>query len=151
MATFDSKPFPAAPLRTGYRRADIELHGVDQAVPSYEAHIFLNNPRATENTKLTARNRYLGSFSIFGKLECWGEEGHCDEPAGGKFDRRRSPTRYAKIRIRTPDGRLAELAGKGEDKLTLNIVVVLSQDGEYERFEADDVLRFSRLAIVTYA
>lgn len=151
MATFDSKPFPAASLRTGYRRADIELHGIDQAVPSYEGRIFLDNPKASDKTRLTASNRYLGSFSVFGKLDCWGEEGHCDEPAGGKFDRRRSPTRYAKIRVRTPDGRLAELASKADDQVTLNIAVVLPQHPEYKRFEPAEILRFSRLAIVTYA
>jgi len=151
MATFDSEPFAATPLRTRFVRADIELHGVDQAVPSYEARIFLSNPDATAQTEPTPDNRYVGSFSVFGKLDCWGDEGHCDEPVRGKFERRRAPTRYAKIRVRTPEGLLAGLARAAGDHLTLNIVVLLPEHPDYERFEPTDVLRFSRLAIVTYA
>ena len=149
MATFDSKPIEAAALRTRYRRADLEFHGVDQAVPSYEARIFVNNADATAETETTEENRYLASFFVFGKSECWGEEGHCDQPVRKDFDRRRDPTRYAKIRVRTPEGVLARLADAG-DELTINVVAVLPAHAGYERFDPTDALRFSRVSIVTY-
>jgi hypothetical protein len=151
VATFDSKPFSGQALRTPYRRADIELHGVDQVVPSYEGRVFLNNPEADPETPLDATNGYLGSFFIFGKVDCWGKEGHCDEPADRKFDRRRVPTRHAKIRVRTPDGALAQLMDGADDEVTLNLVAVLPDTEEYKRFKPEDALRFERLSIVTYA
>jgi hypothetical protein len=150
MANFDSKPIPSGPLRTGYKRADVVFHEVDQAVPSYEARIFVDNPEADAQTAPTEDNRYLGSFFVFGKFECWGEEGHCDEPVRTKFDRRRNPTRYAKFRVRTRDGALAKLAA-GRDELTLNIVAVLPKHPDYESVDPADALRFSRVSIVTYA
>lgn len=152
MATFDSEGFPVARLRGGYGRADVELHGVDQIVPSYEGRIFVNRPDADRETPTDAANGYLGSFFVFGKGECWGDdEEHCAQPAGRKFDRRRSPTRDAKVRVRTPEGRLAELAARAEGELTLNLVAVIPEEkGEPEHSPAE-VLRFDRLAIVTYA
>lgn len=152
MASFDSDSFAADRLRGGYKRADVELHGVDQVVPSYEGRIFVNRPDADRETPTDTANGYLGSFFVFGKGECWGDdEDHCAPPAGRKFDRRRSPTRYAKVRVRTPEGLLAELASRAEGDLTLNLVAVMPEgEGEPEH-SPDEALRFDRLAIVTYA
>jgi hypothetical protein len=152
MATFDSKPFASAPLRTPYKRADIELHRVDQAVPSYEGRVFLNAPDADAETALDPRSGYLGSFFIFGKVECWGEdEEHCAEPARRRFDRRRSPTRWAKVRVRTPEGALSRLVKDAGDELTLHIVAVMPELADYSNYQPADVLRFERLSIITYA
>ena len=153
MATFDSKPFPTGQLRQPYRRADVELHGVDQAVPSYEGRIFLDNPEADRETAPTPENRYLGSFFVFGKVECWGDdESHCREPdERRKFDRRRNPTRWAKVRVRTPDGLLSRLLEQADDEVTLNLVAVVPDREDYRRFGPADVLRFERISIVTYA
>jgi hypothetical protein len=147
MATFDSPAFPAAPLRVRYRRADVELHRVDRAVPSYEGRVFLNRPDADRDTPRDPEHGYLGSFYVFGKVECWGEdEGHCAEPTTRPFDRRRPSLRYGKVRVRIPDGVLAGLVERAGDELTLHIVAVVAG-----REEAGDVLRFDRAAIVTYA
>jgi hypothetical protein len=151
MATFDSKPFARQPLATAYARADIEVHGVDQAVPSYEGRIFLNNAEADAETARDAAHGYLGSFFVFGKVECWGEEGHCDEPDRREFDRRRNPTRYAKFRVKIPEGALARRLEDAGDEVTLSVVAVLPEREEYKRFDPVDVLRFERLSIVTYA
>lgn len=152
MATYDSDKFPLEQLRAPHKRADVELHGVDQAVPSYQGHVFLNQPDAGPDTPLDSENGYLGSFSIFGKVECWGEdEGHCAAPAGRKFDGRQPPQRYAKVRVRTPDGLLARLAGAVEgDEATLNVVAVLPDGDAYQDRKPEEALRFERLAIVTY-
>lgn len=152
MATYDSDNFRLDALRAPHSRADIELHGVDQAVPSYQAHVFLNRPDAGPETPRDPDGGYLGSFSVFGKVECWGEdEGHCAQPDGRKFDRRRPPQRYAKVRVRTPDGLVARLAGAAAgNEGTLNVVVVLPRTPAYEDRKPEDVLRFERIAIVTY-
>jgi hypothetical protein len=145
MATYDSGTFATAPLLTDHKRADVELHRVDQAVPSYEGRLFLGRPDADRDTPLEEREGYVGSFFVFGKEECWGEdEEHCAPETGRKFDLRRPPNRYAKVRVRTPDGAVRRLA-EGADNLTLHIVVVMPEDEE-----RDDVLRFDRLSIITY-
>jgi hypothetical protein len=148
MAAFASSGFAAAPLRGGYRRADVELHRVDLAVPSYEGRVFLSRPDADRDTPLDAEHGYLGSFFVFGKVECWGEdEEHCAEPTTRPFDHRRPPNRYAKIRVRIPDGVLERLATRADGELTLHVVAVVT-GGETP---AGDILRFDRLSIVTYA
>jgi hypothetical protein len=148
VADFTSAAFPRDALLGRYKRADLELHGVDQTSPSYEGRVFLSNPEADESTERTEENGYLGAFHVFGKAGCWGEEGHCDEPPERrKFDRRRSPTRYAKVRLTLPEN-LREIVGKREGELTLSVVAAVppGQKGE----TADEVLRFSRLSIITY-
>jgi len=148
LADFTSNPFPREALLGRYKRADLELHGVDQTVPSYEGRVFLDNPNADENTERTAENGYVGAFHIFGKAGCWGEEGHCDEPPGRRsFDRRRNPTRYAKVRLTLPDD-LRELAGQREGELTLSVVAAVA--GRPKAETSNGALRFQRLSIITY-
>jgi tyrosinase len=143
----DSDPFETAPLRHAFARADVELHRVDQVVPSFEGRLFVGNPEAGPETPLEDGSGYLGSFYIFGKVDCWGdEETHCDEPAPRKFDHRRPPNRYAKIRVRTRDGVL-QRAAAGADALSLRIVTVLPAASDTN---PADVLRFDRVSIVTY-
>ena len=151
MATFDSDSFSGAALAGGYRRADIQLHGVDQAVPSYEGRVFLNRPDADPRTELDPERGYLGSFFVFGKVHCWGEEGHCEVPERRGFDRRRDPTRFAKVRVRIADGLLPRLVERADGELTLNVVAVIPEREDYRDFRPEDVLRFDRLSIVTYA
>lgn len=148
MAAFASSGFAAAALRGGYRRADVELHRVDLAVPSYEGRIFVDRPEADRETPLDTEHGYLGSFFVFGKRDCWGEdEEHCAEPTTRPFDHRRPPNRYAKIRVRIRDGALQELATRADGELTLHVVAAVTGD----ETPAGDILRFDRLSIVTYA
>lgn len=49
-----------------FNRADIEVFGVDQSGPSFEARVFLNNPAATLETPLTPESGYAGSFHVYG-------------------------------------------------------------------------------------
>jgi len=151
MATFDSESFPAQPLLDDYARADVELHGVDLAVPSYEGRVFLNRPDADRDTPLDRDGGYLGSFFIFGKVNCWGDDdAHCTPASGRKFDRRRNPTRYAKVRVRTPEGLLRQLVEQAGGDVSLNVVAVIPDREDYARYSPEDVLSFSRASIVTY-
>ena len=50
---------------TEFYRADIEFLGIDISGPSYEGRVFLNNPKADENTGLNLDNGYAGSYYIF--------------------------------------------------------------------------------------
>jgi len=47
-------------------RVIIEFSGIDQAGPSFEARVFLNNPEAVSDTPTTPENGYAGSFHVYG-------------------------------------------------------------------------------------
>jgi hypothetical protein len=49
-----------------FERADIVFEGVDQAGPSFEARVFLNNTNARETTAPTTANGYAGAFHVYG-------------------------------------------------------------------------------------
>ena len=73
---------------TEFYRADIEFLGIDISGPSYEGRVFLNNPKADENTGLNLDNGYAGSYYIFGHGGCYGDAGHCDIKPRRTFDSR---------------------------------------------------------------
>jgi hypothetical protein len=149
MADFVSAALSVARLAAEAKRIDVELHGVDQAVPSYEGRLFLGNPDAGRDTELTEESGYLGSFFVFGKVECWGEdEGHCNPASERKFDRRRPPGRHAKIRVTVPADRARRLAASAGERATLAIVAVTPEVQDSPA--AGDLLRFSRLSLIAY-
>lgn len=73
-------PIPVPELEAGLERARVDLVfvGVDHSGPSYEARVFLNNPKASLETPLEPGEGFAGSFNVFGHGACYGEEGHCD-------------------------------------------------------------------------
>lgn len=50
----------------GARRAEVVFAGVEQAGPSFEARVFLNNPEADESTPQRPETGYAGSFHVYG-------------------------------------------------------------------------------------
>ena len=136
--------------------------------------IFLNNTKATEETtepidrsgegalrlshleEAVTRSRspetgYVGSFHVFGKDGCWGEEGHCHElPPRRKFDRRRASANPQKIVVTMPEHFAARLTDGGQEAV-LSIVVGLPERARGGEAASDGVLRFERLSVVTYA
>jgi hypothetical protein len=54
------------PRGLNFERADIEIAGIEQAGPSFEGRVFLNNPHANLETAPTAENGYAGSFHVYG-------------------------------------------------------------------------------------
>jgi hypothetical protein len=152
MADFVSNPFPRDALLGPFVRADLELHGVDQVVPSYEGRVFLNNPAADDSTDLTRENGFLGAFHIFGKVDCWGEEGHCDDPLPRrKFDHRRGPVVAAKIRLTVKADLLRDLAAASEGDLVLSVVAAMPKRADYLKAADGTPLKFKRFSIITYA
>ena len=53
-------------------RADLVFYGVDHAGPSYEARVFINNPKADAETERVDEQGYAGSFAVFGHNGCFG-------------------------------------------------------------------------------
>jgi hypothetical protein len=90
MKRFQSQPLDLPAEREHVTRADLVFYGVDHSGPTYEARIFLDNPRATDKTPLDVENGYAGSFTVFGHGGCFGAEGHCapKDRYVDEFDRR---------------------------------------------------------------
>jgi hypothetical protein len=90
MKRFQSQPLELPADRANIVRADLVFYGVDHSGPTYEGRIFLDNPRATEETAREADRGYAGSFTVFGHGGCFGVDGHCSpkDRYVDEFDRR---------------------------------------------------------------
>jgi hypothetical protein len=136
-------------LENKFSRADIEIHNVDHRGASYEGRVFLNNPDADENTKLSQQNGYAGSYHIFGHGGCVGNLGHCDLlPTRPPYDKR--PTQdlrpqYKRIIITD----MLRKLGKRTSKFTITVVPVLFGKHIAES-KVKDILKFERIGIITY-
>ena len=64
MRRFRSQPLDLAVDREDITRADLVFYGVDHSGPSYEARIFLDNPRASADTRRDIEKGYAGSFTV---------------------------------------------------------------------------------------
>ena len=136
-------------LENKFYRADIEILNVHHSGASYEGRVFLNNPDADENTELSEKNGYVGSYHIFGHGGCVGNLGHCDLlPARTSYDKR--PTQDLKPqykRIIITD--VLRKLGKGTSKFTITVVPVLFGKHIPEG-KVKDILKFERIGIITY-
>src|SRR5215207_6323836 len=65
MPSQTAPPVPADPFRQA-SRVELVFSGVEQAGPSFEGRVFLNNPEADEAALKTAQDGYAGSFHVFG-------------------------------------------------------------------------------------
>lgn len=64
MRSYTAAPLRVAPSRKA-GRAELVFSGVDLAGPSFEARVFLNNPKADETTRLTPEAGFAGSFYVY--------------------------------------------------------------------------------------
>lgn len=67
--TSDPIPIPAAASgsqRAPLERVDVVVDGLDQAGPSFEARVFVDNPDADERTPLDPAEGYVGSIHVYG-------------------------------------------------------------------------------------
>jgi tyrosinase len=105
-----------------FRRADLEVYGINHFGPSYTALVFFNDPEVDEASAARDRPGYAGTFSIFAHRTCSGGEGHCDVPAERRrFDDRPShPLTKAFRRVVVTDA-LRRVRDQG-DELTITVV-----------------------------
>jgi hypothetical protein len=126
--------------------AALELIGVDQRVPSFSAHVYLNNTKVSENSGTEATG-YAGSFAFFGHGEdCWGDDGHCAIPkAVSAFDQRaESSSQPANVTVDITEA-LTGLADAGEVRVTFLAWTSGSASA------SEEPLRFDELMLVTYS
>ena len=143
-------PIDTECLASGFVRADLVFDGLDHSGASFEARIFINNPDADASTEMTVQNRYAGRFHVFGHGGCFGDVGHCEVRGVPRpYDPRPAHplTPMRKVVIAT-DAIRKEIK-RSDKSLTLTIVPIVSSGTD--RCDYENVLKFDRVSVVTYA
>src|SRR4051794_39153085 len=66
MSAFTSPPLEVEVPEAGFTRADITFEGAEQAGPSFEGRVFLNNPHADGSTERSPEAGFAGAFHLYG-------------------------------------------------------------------------------------
>jgi len=148
-STPGDKPF-AVPVWEGqpaFYRADLQFHGVGHRGDSYEGRVYFDAPDATPATPLDPEAGYAGSFYVFGHGPCFGDEGHCEVPAGPihPFDYR-SPHHLTRqmLAVEVTDA-VKRVVDAGGSEFSVTVVPTNGRDED-----VGDILHFERLSLVTY-
>jgi hypothetical protein len=78
-------------------RADIHFEGVEQAGPSFEARVFLNNPDADQQTPADPGRGYAGAFHVYGYGDAHMQPGGGSEPLSAPMHRYLTATEAIKL------------------------------------------------------
>jgi hypothetical protein len=142
---FQSRPLDLPADREHVVRADLVFYGVEHSGPSYEARIFLDNPRANAETPRDAEKGYAGSFTVFGHGGCFGGEGHCapKDRYVDAFDRRPPHPLTPETVAVTITESLGRISG---DTVRVTVVPVVR-----EAAGAAEVVPCDQIRLVTYA
>lgn len=126
MTDFRSKPLDVPVNREDVSRADLVFYEVDHSGPSYEARVFLDNPKADLDTPREPDSGYAGSFAVFGHGGCYGDEGHCapNDRLQDVFDRRPPHALTPQIRSLEITDALKRTSG---DQIRVDVVVVIPE------------------------
>jgi hypothetical protein len=144
-------PLPRYDEDDPFSRADLVFHEIDHSGPSFEARVFLDNPRADTDTPLEDENGYVGSFHIFGHGGCFGDPGHCDiTERPHPFDRRPPHQLTPQTRLVVVTEAVKRLAQTAGDTVGVTVVPVVEPLPPGAPAPTGDVLRFSRLSLITY-
>jgi hypothetical protein len=124
MSSYTAPPISLREFRDA-RRAELVLRGVEQAGPSFEGRVFLNNPAADETTERAPEAGYAGSFHVYG----YGEhpppalaEARASQAPGG------APVAPIEKRVRVDETALGR-ALERSDELTVTVVPVPADPG----------------------
>jgi hypothetical protein len=125
--SFTSEPIPIPPeAREGrFKRADIVLEGIEQAGPSFDGHLFLNNPAATPASERGPASGYAGVSRL--------------RTGTGGGRRRRSPRVRAPITKRVAATDAVRAAARDAAELTVTIVPIARGAGDPAPLELDRV------------
>jgi hypothetical protein len=147
MKRFRSQPLDVAADREDITRADLVFYGVDHSGPSYEARIFLDNPRADADTPRDVERGYAGSFTVFGHGGCYGDAGHCapDDRTSDKFDLRPPHPLTPHTRTVTVTDALKRTTG---EQVTVHVVAVARETKETAA--TSDIAPCERVRLLAY-
>jgi hypothetical protein len=131
-------------------RADLVFYGVEHSGPSYEARVFVNNPRADADTERVLEQGYAGSFAVFGHNGCFGDDGHClpDQRVRDEFDLRAPhPLRPLTMTVIATEAIRRALVEPAVTEVTVTVVAVVPDDGFPKSGETG---RFEYVRLLTY-
>jgi hypothetical protein len=124
MATYTARSIPLPAADRG-RRLELVFTGIDQAGPSFEGRVFLNNPDADEATAQVPGTGYAGAFHVYGY-------GQSPPPAIAEATAARGaggpPVAPIEKRLRADDAAL-RTALEGAEDLTVTVVSVPADPG----------------------
>ena len=124
MTAYTAAPIPVTAFR-GAPRAELVFGGVEQAGPSFEGRVFLNNPDADESTAQTPETGYAGSFHVYG----YGEPAPpAIAEAKARQTRGEGPVAPIEKRLHA-DEAAVRAALEGSDELTVTVVPVRVSPG----------------------
>ncbi len=131
-----------------FRRADLEIGGINHTGTSYEGRVFVDNPDADEDTPKDDPS-YAGSFHVFGHGGCFGAAGHCEAPdSRRRFDRRPlSRSIRMKKRVKVTDSLRRAAARGGDIRFT---IVGVPVTGSSPGSEPEAILDVKRMSVVLY-
>jgi hypothetical protein len=121
-----------AEVRGGcFRRADVVIEGLEQAGPSFDGHVFLNNPSADAHTRRVPATGYAGAFHVYGQGAR--PRDTADAPAGEVI---------APVTKHVIATEAIRAAARGDQEVTVTVVPVARGAGELRP------LRPGRVAII---
>ncbi len=143
------RKLPVSQLPAEFSRADLEFIGIDHSGASYEARVYINNPKAGFDTEPTAANGYAGSYHIFGHGGCFGDIGHCDPLPKAKdaFDLRPSHQLEPIRKVVIATEAIKQAAAQSSE---IHVTVVPVIVGWTDKCELTDVMKFDHINLVTY-
>ena len=130
-----------------FYRAVIEFYGIDVSGPSYKGIVFVNNPKANENTPLNEANGYVGSYHIFGHDGCWGDKDHCEIPPRRTYDSRIQSSLAPAYKYLNATNMIKKLIWS-RSNATITIIPIVGRGQRMS--DAKDVVHISRIRINCY-
>jgi hypothetical protein len=131
-----------------YNDAELEIIGIDHSQSSYEGRVFLNNPKADQDTPLTLENGYAGSFHILGHGGCFGDAGHCVVKGHREPYDFRVPHSLTPARKRVEVTEALRQATKTDNKVTITIVPVVNAANDL--CDVKNVFHCEKMRLLTY-
>jgi tyrosinase len=134
-----------------FTRADLTFYGIEHGGPSFRVHVFFDAPGATVETPRSLEAGYVGSFSVFGHGDCFGDEGHCDvRGAVTAFDRRPPHQLVPTTRVLVVTEAVRVRAAAGGRSLHVTAVGEMRPSALVDAETAESVLVMDQVALHTY-
>ena len=138
---------PLDRLGGDFRKARLNLEGMQPPKNSYEVRVFVDQEGADAGTPTEGNDRYAGTLFFFGHGDCPGAPGHCNpnQAQRGRYDRRPDhPLRKRNFSLDVTSAVKAAAAAEDDGQVVLSFVV-LDPAGEQV---APEVLDFDNVTVV---